>query len=93
VTRAVESSGISLKHQFGAWAYLGEADRAMAAAFELIKDPTEFNVEFLFARETAVLRQHPRFGDLIVALGLDRYWDRYGWPTQCARRGHAIECR
>ncbi len=93
VARAARERGISLKYLFGAWVYLGEADAAMDVAFELLHEPADFDVEFLFARETSILRRHPRFGELVAAIGLDRYWDRFGWPAMCARRGHAIECR
>ena len=92
VARAVEAHGISLKYQFGAWVYLGETARAIDVVFQLVHEPTELDVEFLFARETAQLRAHPRFGELVTTLGLDRYWDRFGWPAMCARRESRIEC-
>jgi TolB-like protein/DNA-binding winged helix-turn-helix (wHTH) protein len=92
VARATEQHAISLKYQYGVWLYLGEADRAMDAAMRLADEPTDFKVEFLFARETAALRRHPRFGELITRIGLDRYWDRYGWPELCTRKGDGIEC-
>jgi len=90
--KAARERGISLRYLFGAWVFLGDADSAMDVAFELLQDPTQFDVEFLFARETVILRRHPRFGELIKALGLDRYWDQFGWPATCARKGPAIEC-
>ena len=93
VARAAEDRAISPQHLFGAWVYLGEADRAMDVALQMVSDPAEFNVEFLFARETALVRRHARFGELVRAIGLDEYWDRYGWPDACARRGTAIECK
>jgi len=93
VARAARERGISPKYLFGAWVYLGEADAAMDVAFELLHEPPEFDVEFLFARETSILRRHPRFGELVATVGLDRYWDRFGWPSMCARRGPTIECR
>jgi TolB-like protein len=92
VARATEQHSISLKYQYGTWLYLGEADRAMDVAMRLVDEPTEFEVEFLFARESAPLRRHPGFGELITRIGLDRYWDRYGWPDLCARKGDQIEC-
>jgi TolB-like protein/DNA-binding winged helix-turn-helix (wHTH) protein len=92
VAQATEHHSLSLKYQYGVWLYLGEADRAMDAAMRLADEPADFKVEFLFARETASLRRHPRFGELITRIGLDRYWDRYGWPELCARKGNAIEC-
>ncbi len=92
VAAAARERGISLRYLYGAWLYLGEGDAAIEAAFELLHEPAEFNVEFLFARETEILRRHPRFGELVTAIGLDGYWDAYGWPPMCARRGREIEC-
>jgi TolB-like protein/DNA-binding winged helix-turn-helix (wHTH) protein/tetratricopeptide (TPR) repeat protein len=90
--RAARERSISLQYLFGAWLYLDAADAALDVAFELLHEPAAFNVEFLFAREAAVLRRHPRFGELVTAIGLDAYWDAYGWPDLCARRRAAIEC-
>jgi len=92
VGRAADRRAISPQHLFGAWVYLGEADRAMDVALQMVGEPAEFNVEFLFARETALVRRHARFGELVRAIGLDAYWDRYGWPATCTRKGTAIEC-
>jgi TolB-like protein/DNA-binding winged helix-turn-helix (wHTH) protein/tetratricopeptide (TPR) repeat protein len=92
VARAADRHAISLRYQFGAWLYLGESDRAMKVAQELLAERGEFDVEFMFAREGTVLRRHARFGELIASLGLDQYWDRYGWPPMCARREKSIEC-
>jgi tetratricopeptide (TPR) repeat protein len=89
---AARNRAISLKYLFGAWIYLGNADAAMEIAFELLHEPAEFDVEFLFARETEVLRCHPRFSELVAAIGLDSYWDRFGWPSLYARRGEVRGC-
>lgn len=93
LARAARERNVSLKYLFGAWVYLDDADAAMQVAFELLNEPAELDVEFLFAGETAHLRSHPRFGELVRRIGLDRYWDRYGWPPLCKRRDQAIECR
>ena len=90
--RTAEERGISPKYLFGAWVYLGDADEAMNVAFELLHEPAEFDVEFLFARETTLLRCHPRFAELAAAIGLDRYWDVYGWPAMFPRGGEAVGC-
>lgn len=92
LAQAAREHGISPRYLFGAWVFLGDADAAMDVAFELLQEPSELDVEFLFARETAILRSHPRFGELVTAIGLDRYWDHYGWPAMCARQGTKIEC-
>jgi tetratricopeptide (TPR) repeat protein len=81
---------ISLKYLQGALVYLGDADGALEVAFELLNEPLDFEVEFLFARENAIVRQHPRFGELVRAIGLDEYWDTYGWPDFCDRDGDSI---
>lgn len=92
VARAADAHAISLRYQFGAWLYLGEADRAMNVAQQLLEERGEFDIEFLFAREASVLRSHPRFGELVTELGLEHYWDRYGWPPMCARMSDEIKC-
>jgi hypothetical protein len=59
----------------------------------LVNDRPSFNVEFIFAREARSLRAHPRFGELIRAIGLNRYWDQFGWPDACNKEGESIVCR
>ena len=93
VDRAVRNNDISNLHLFGVWVYLDELDRAFDAAFLLINDRPNFNTEFLFAEETAALRAHPRFAELIRAMGLDTYWRHFGWPTYCGPEGDGIACR
>jgi hypothetical protein len=92
LARAEAARDIPPKYVFGAWLYVGEADRALAAGLRLVNDRPSFNVEFLFAREARALRQHPRFGELVRAIGLNRYWDRFGWPPACRKSGETITC-
>lgn len=90
---AARAQAIPPQLLYGAWLYLDEIDAAMAVVSQQqVLAPARLDVEFLFARETAGLRRHPRFGELIVAIGLDQYWDRYGWPQVCARQDGAIHC-
>ncbi len=84
---------ISLKYLQGALLYLGDADGAITVAFDLLNEPVEFEVEFLFARENELVRRHPRFADLVRAIGLVDYWDAYGWPANCTHSGESIACR
>lgn len=90
--RAEEERDVSRRYAFGAWLMLGEDDRALQGALELARDPTEFSVEFVFSREARGLRQHPRFGELVSALGLDAYWDVAGWPAGCRRQAGRVLC-
>ena len=93
LNEAAENRQISTKYLQGAYVYLGDADAAIDAAFELLNEPQEFEVEFLFARENAIVRAHPRFGALLREIGLDRYWNEFGWPPYCRRDGGDIVCR
>ncbi len=77
---------------FGAWVYLDEPERALATALKLVNDPPSLDAQFIFAREARSLREHPRFGELVRAIKLDRYWDRFGWPAMCMRKGEQIVC-
>jgi hypothetical protein len=92
LARAEQARDVPPKYLFGAWLYLGEAERALDAALRLTNDRPSFNVEFIFSREALPLRQHPRFGELVRAIGLHRYWDRFGWPPMCRKTGEAIAC-
>jgi TolB-like protein/DNA-binding winged helix-turn-helix (wHTH) protein/Tfp pilus assembly protein PilF len=92
VATAEQARDIPRKYLFGAWLYLDERDRALAAALELVNDRPSFNVEFIFSREARALRAHPRFGELIRAIGLDRYWDQFGWPEMCEKGSEKIVC-
>jgi TolB-like protein len=92
LVEAERTGGIKPRLLFGAWIYLGEYDRAMDLANTLATDPANFDVEFLFARESAGFRRHPKFGALVTAIGLDRHWDVYGWPSACRRDGREVRC-
>jgi TolB-like protein/DNA-binding winged helix-turn-helix (wHTH) protein len=83
---------IPRKYLFGAWIYLGESDRALATGLQLVNDRPSFNVEFMFSREARSLRTHPRFGELVRAIGLNRYWEQFGWPELCREEGEHIVC-
>jgi TolB-like protein/DNA-binding winged helix-turn-helix (wHTH) protein/Tfp pilus assembly protein PilF len=92
LARAERERDVSRRYAFGAWLMLGEDDRALGSALELAHDPSEFAVEFIFSREAHGLRQHPRFGELAAALGLDAYWDAAGWPPGCRRQAERVLC-
>jgi TolB-like protein len=93
VASAQESRDIARKYLFGAWVYLGETDRALETALQLVHDRPSFSVEFLFAKEAEALRRHRRFGELVRAIGLNRYWDQFGWPEMCRQNAQEIVCR
>ena len=92
LARAEQARDVPPKYLFGSWLYLGETERAVDAGLRLVNDRPSFNVEFLFSREARALRQHPRFGELVRAIGLNRYWDRFGWPEMCRESGDTISC-
>ena len=93
VLRAERENNISKQHLYAAWLYLNETDRALDVAFKLMLDRPGFNAEFLFAAETQALRRSSRFGDLIHALGLHRYWENFGWPDMCRPKGKQVVCQ
>ena len=90
--QATATGGVEPRFLFGAWVYLDERERAMELAGQMLAARRPFDVEFLFARETGPLRGHPRFGELLATLGIDRYWDAAGWPAWCRRASAAISC-
>jgi TolB-like protein/DNA-binding winged helix-turn-helix (wHTH) protein/tetratricopeptide (TPR) repeat protein len=92
VEAAAANGGIDPQFLLGAWVLLGETDRAIELAIQVLAAARMVNVEFLFARETADLRRHPRFGELLAAIGLDRYWEATDWPSWCRRDAGAVAC-
>ena len=92
LARAEQARDVPPKYLFGSWLYLGEPERAIDAGLRLVNDRSSFNVEFVFSREARELRRHPRFGELVRAIGLNRYWDRFGWPETCRHTGDTITC-
>lgn len=92
VVRAEQNGQVSMRYLFGVWMYLGETGRAIDAALHLIEDRPSFNTEILFVDEARELRRDPRFAELVRAIGLHRYWDKFGWPDACARKGGEIAC-
>lgn len=69
----------------------GHPERALRA-FPSRPNSSTNDFEFLFAREARELRQHADFPRLIAELGIDEYWDRYGWPPGIRRTAGSIEC-
>jgi TolB-like protein/DNA-binding winged helix-turn-helix (wHTH) protein/Tfp pilus assembly protein PilF len=49
-------------------------------------------MEFVFSREATELRRMTSFGQVVTQFGLDAYWDRFGWPPECARVTGSISC-
>ena len=92
LARAEDARDVPPKYLFGSWLYLGEPERAVDAGLRLVNDRPSFNVEFVFSREARALRRHPRFGELVRAIGLNRYWDRFGWPEMCRQSSDTISC-
>jgi hypothetical protein len=78
--------------QLGALVLVRDDERALALLQSRRTLRTK-ELEFLLSREAAGLRQLPGFGPLVAGLGLDAYWDRVGWPAQCARLEQGIRCR
>jgi TolB-like protein/DNA-binding winged helix-turn-helix (wHTH) protein/tetratricopeptide (TPR) repeat protein len=77
---------------FGALVLAGRDERALRWLLERPRLRTR-ELEFaMYAREADGLRRLPGFHRLATQFGLDGYWDRYGWPPQCARAGGSIRC-
>ena len=92
VEKAVENGDVPRLLLIGVWTYLQQDDRALDAAFNLVQDRPNFNTEFLFSRESALLRANPRFEQLLQTIGLNRYWEEFEWPDVCQPQGESIVC-
>ena len=76
---------------FYAAVLLKQPDLAFDTVERLIENKS-LTVEFLFAPEAAELRRDPRFPALLTAVGLDDYWDKYGWPAFCKPQLSTVMC-
>jgi DNA-binding winged helix-turn-helix (wHTH) protein/TolB-like protein len=82
---------ISTRIYYGAMVLLESPARALRA-FEALPDRGGNDLEFLFSVDAATVRRDPAFGEFIRKLGIEAYWDRFGWPGICHREGSQISC-
>jgi TolB-like protein len=54
--------------------------------------PTEVIFLNMFASDAGVLRQDPRFRELVVESGLLDYWRKWGWSDYCEADGDSFRC-
>jgi DNA-binding winged helix-turn-helix (wHTH) protein/TolB-like protein len=89
--RARDAGTVSKRLYFGAMVLLGSPARALRAA-TLRNDRDANDQEFLFSADAVAIRRDPAFAEFVRAMGLEAYWDRYGWPEACRRTGARIAC-
>jgi DNA-binding winged helix-turn-helix (wHTH) protein/TolB-like protein/tetratricopeptide (TPR) repeat protein len=89
--QAQKSGAISARIYFGAMVLLESPERAMHAFADLIERDAN-DLEFLFSVDAAAVRRDPAFEDFVRKMGLEEYWNRFGWPTACRREGSRIAC-
>jgi len=85
------ADGITTRIYYGAMVLLESPARALHA-FEALPDRGGNDLEFLFSVDAAAVRRDPAFGEFIRKLGIEAYWDRFGWPGACRREGSQISC-
>jgi len=89
--QARRSGAISARIYFGAMVLLESPARALEAVTAL-NDRDANDIEFLFSTDAAAVRRDPAFGEFVRRIGLEAYWDRFGWPTLCHREDARIVC-
>jgi TolB-like protein/Tfp pilus assembly protein PilF len=90
--RAQRAGTISGRLYYGATVLLESPERAMRA-FTALSERDANDLEFLFSVDAAGVRRDPGFGAFVRRLGLDSYWDRFGWPAECRQEASQILCR
>lgn len=88
ITASAASGDLPLNIELTLWALLGQADKAMEAAWALKESGDYFEVEIFYLDEFRVLREHEEFPNLLEALGLTDYWDSIG----CRWDGESVVC-
>lgn len=66
-------------------AYLGDAALGLDLLREFFSLGMVGNLQRTWYPAFDSVRAEPGFETLLEQLGLPDYWDKYGWPTQCAR--------
>jgi DNA-binding winged helix-turn-helix (wHTH) protein/TolB-like protein len=89
--RTLASHGISTRIYFGLMVLLESPARALNAFAALPGSDINY-LELLFSVDAAAVRRDPAFGDFIRKMGLEAYWDRFGWPGACHRVAAQIAC-
>ena len=89
--RTLIMGDISARIYFGAMVLLESPARALRG-FAALPDRGGNDLEFLFSTDAAAVRRDPAFGDFIRRMGIETYWDRFGWPSACRREGIQISC-
>jgi DNA-binding winged helix-turn-helix (wHTH) protein/TolB-like protein len=89
--RTLASGGISTRIYFGLMVLLESPARALRAFAALPGSDINY-LELLFSVDAAAIRRDPAFGDFTRKMGLEAYWDRFGWPGACHREASQIVC-
>jgi DNA-binding winged helix-turn-helix (wHTH) protein/TolB-like protein len=89
--RTLAAGGITARIYFGLMVLLESPARAMKA-FAALPARDNNDLELLFSVDAAAVRRDPAFGDFIRKIGIEGYWDRFGWPAACRREGSQIAC-
>jgi DNA-binding winged helix-turn-helix (wHTH) protein/TolB-like protein len=89
--RTLAAAGITARIYFGAMVLLESPERALRG-FAALPDRGGNDLEFLFSVDAAAVRRDPAFGEFIRNMGIEAYWDRFGWPGACHREGPRIAC-
>jgi tetratricopeptide (TPR) repeat protein len=75
----------------GTW--IGQTDLVFDMLLAADADvPTEARFFPLFFHDAGVLRQHPRFREMVTESGLLEYWQEWGWSDYCEPDGDSFRC-
>lgn len=74
VDRLVLQQQLIPRLEFGVWIVLEQWERAVATIEKYSETKKNLDIEFLFAREAAGLREDPLFAEVTGRLGLENYW-------------------
>lgn len=80
-----------MRFYFGLMVLLESPARALRAFAALPGSDINY-LELLFSVDAAAVRRDSAFGDFTRKMGLEAYWDRFGWPSACHREGSQIVC-
>jgi tetratricopeptide (TPR) repeat protein len=89
--RTLAAGDISARAYYGVMVLLESPARALRG-FAALPHRGGNDLEFLFSVDAAAVRRDPAFGEFMHTMGIEAYWDRFGWPRACRREGAKIVC-
>ncbi|HKE96442.1 MAG TPA: hypothetical protein VKB34_19190 [Povalibacter sp.] len=93
ITRAASDNVIDPVTEVISGAALRQSDFVFNRMLRLHKQHEQLPLRILWLPDTAFLRQHRRFAEIVTAAGLPAFWQDHGLPDICAHEPAVFGCK